>query len=201
MGDQLSQQDIIITFDLAIYAKAVEIIWKNSEELSRIVPRLGAFHISCCFFAVIGKRFGDAGLADLLIESEVIGIGSISAVIEGRQYNRGVRAHKIVMEVLWRLRWKYFGIWFTEQDQNFDQDVLVGIISNIWNDLSNVTFTALLESDQFLKVKVYTSYKQFISCSKYPMFLFWSSYIEIVCLLLSLFKLPEKETGIYTSHA
>ena len=38
MGDQLSQQDIIITFDLAIYAKAVEIIWKNSEELSQIVP-------------------------------------------------------------------------------------------------------------------------------------------------------------------
>ena len=47
MGDQLSQQDIIITFDLAIYAKVVAIIWKNSEELSRIVPRLGAFHISC----------------------------------------------------------------------------------------------------------------------------------------------------------
>ena len=66
--------------------------------------RLGAFHISCCFLAVIGKRFGDAGLSDLLIESEVIGSGSISAVIEGRQYNRGVRAHKIVMEALWRLR-------------------------------------------------------------------------------------------------
>ena len=67
MGDQLSQQDIIIIFDLAIYAKPVEIIWKNSEELSRIVPRLGAFHISCCFLAVIGKPFGDAGLTDLLI--------------------------------------------------------------------------------------------------------------------------------------
>ena len=34
MGDQLSQQDIMITFDLAIYAKAVDVIWKNSEELS-----------------------------------------------------------------------------------------------------------------------------------------------------------------------
>ena len=186
MGDQLSQQDIIITFDLAIYAKAVEIIWKNSEEWSRIVPRLGAFHISCCFLAIIGKRFRDAGLTDLLIESEVIDSGSISGVTEGRQYNRGVRAHKIVMEALWRLRWKSFGIWLAEQDQNFDQDVLVGIISNIRNDLSNVAFTALLESDQFLKA--YTSYKQFISCSKYPMFLFWSSYIEIVCLLLKFIR-------------
>ena len=52
--------------------------------------------------------------------------------------------------------------------------------------LSNVAFTALLENDQF--VKVYTSYKQSISCSKYPMFLFWSSYIEIVCLLLKFIR-------------
>ena len=62
----------------------------------------------------------------------------------------------------------------------------MGIISNIRNDLSDVAFIALLESDQFLKV--YTSYKQFISHSKYPMFLFWSSYIEIVCLLLKFIR-------------
>ena len=35
------------------------------------MPRLGAFHISCCFLTVVGKRFGDAVLTDLLIESEV----------------------------------------------------------------------------------------------------------------------------------
>ena len=52
------------------------------------MPILGAFHIFCCFLAVMGKRFGDAGLTDLLIESEVIGSGSISAVIEGRQYSK-----------------------------------------------------------------------------------------------------------------
>ena len=79
------------------------------------MPRLGAFHISCCFLAVIGKRFEDAVLTDLLIESEVSSSDSISAVIEGRQYNRGVRAHKIVMEALWSPRWKSFGIWLAEQ--------------------------------------------------------------------------------------
>ena len=39
---------------------------------------------------------------------------------------------------------------------------------------------------------IYTSYKQFISCSKYPMFLFWSSYIEIVCLLLKFVRAPRE---------
>ena len=173
MDDQLSQQDIIITFDLAIYAKAVEIIWKNSEELSRIVPRLGAFHISCCFLAVIGKRFGDAGLTDLLIESEVIGSGSVSGVIEGRQYNRGVRAHNIVMEALWKLRWKSFGIWLAEQDHNFDQEAFVGIISNILNDLSNVVFTALLESDQYQSIYIIQA----------VYFMFQISYVSVLELL------------------
>lgn len=72
MGDQLGQHDIIVVFDQAIYAKALDIIWKRPEEFDRIVICMGAFHISCALLAVIGKRFGDAGLSDLLVESEVI---------------------------------------------------------------------------------------------------------------------------------
>ena len=63
-------------FDQAIYAKAVEVICQRSEELSRVTNRLGAFHITCTLLAVIGKRFRGFGLEDVIIESEIIGIGS-----------------------------------------------------------------------------------------------------------------------------
>ena len=64
---QIEQEDVVIVFDQAVYAKAVEIIWKNPEERKRVVSCMGAFHIAWTLLAVIGKRFGDAGLRDVLI--------------------------------------------------------------------------------------------------------------------------------------
>ena len=72
MADQIRQKDVIAVFDYAIYAKAMEIVSQKNEELNRIVLRMGAFHTACIFLGIIGARFADAGLEDLLIESEVI---------------------------------------------------------------------------------------------------------------------------------
>ena len=83
MGEQLGQEDIVIVFDLAIYAKAAEIIWKRQEEMSKVVIRMGAFHITCTLLAIIGKRFGDASFADLMIESGIIGMGYVNGVLDG----------------------------------------------------------------------------------------------------------------------
>ena len=55
MVGQLGQEDIVIVFDLAIYAKAAEIIWKRQEEMNKVVIRMGDFHITCTLLAVIGK--------------------------------------------------------------------------------------------------------------------------------------------------
>ena len=65
---------------------------------------MGAFHTSMTFLAVIGKRLRDAGLSDIFI----VAAGSVSGVVEGRQYNRAMRAHKIVMEAMQRLCMKSF---------------------------------------------------------------------------------------------
>ena len=95
MADQLGQEDVIVVFDQAIYAKALKIIWQNQEKFKRLVVRIGIFHTICAFLATIGKRFGDGGLADILLESEVVGYGSIAAILEGRHYNRAIRTHKV----------------------------------------------------------------------------------------------------------
>ena len=95
MADQLIQHDVIVVLDQAIYAKALEVIWQNQEQFRRLVVRLGSFHTICAFLAAIGKRFGDAGLADILVESGIVGSGSVAGVLEGRHYNRAVRTHKV----------------------------------------------------------------------------------------------------------
>ena len=70
---RLGQSHAIITVDQPIYAKAQEIAWKHTAEHKQVVLHVGAFHVSCAFLAAIGKRFGDAGLHDLLVESGVVG--------------------------------------------------------------------------------------------------------------------------------
>jgi hypothetical protein len=99
---------IVCVFDQALYAKAAEITWKHTDKFKNIIIRMGVFHTICNLLSTIGKRFQDAGLRDLCVESGVIAEGSISGVMEGRKYNRAVRLHKLVYEALMRLAWKGF---------------------------------------------------------------------------------------------
>jgi hypothetical protein len=69
-----------------------------------------AFH-TVCNLSVIGKRFGGAGLCDLAVEAGIIADGSISKVLEGRHYNRGVRLRKLIYEGIIRLLWRGFFEW------------------------------------------------------------------------------------------
>jgi len=57
---------------------------------------MGAFHTSMTSMAVIWKRFGDAGLMPLMVYW-------LLAVLNGKQYNRAIRLHKLMMEALQRL--------------------------------------------------------------------------------------------------
>ena len=103
--------EIVCVFDQALYAKVVEIIRKHSEKFSSVIIKLEVFHTICTLLATIGKRFQDAGLRDLCIESGVIAEGSVSGVMEGRKYNRAIRLHKLIYESLMRLAWKGFLSW------------------------------------------------------------------------------------------
>ena len=88
--ETLNLQSIVVVFDQALYAKATEIKWKHREQFKDLVLRMGVFHTFCTFLSVIGKRFQDAGLRDLIIESGVTAEGSASGVLEGRTYNRAI---------------------------------------------------------------------------------------------------------------
>jgi len=96
MATQLGLDDTVVVLDQAIYAKAIEVVWKQKEEFKSIVLRMGSFHIMCVFLSVIGKRFRDSGLRDLLLESALVGSGSLNGVLEGKHYNRALRTHKVI---------------------------------------------------------------------------------------------------------
>ena len=58
-----------------------------------------------------------SGFEDCLIEAGVYSGAVISKIMA---YNRGIRAHKLLLEALSRLKWKAFISWAEENDIHID---------------------------------------------------------------------------------
>ena len=50
-----------------------------------------------------GYTYGDAGLRELTVQSEVVAEGSIERLLEGKNHNLAVRLHKVVYKALFRM--------------------------------------------------------------------------------------------------
>ena len=112
----LQQKGSVITFDLAIYSKAKEIQWRVPEDFKDTILRLGGFHVALNYLAVIGKMFvWCSGLYDIMMDSGIYGSHAASVLLQGKSYNRGVRAHKIVLEGFLRLQCQAFILWMENQ--------------------------------------------------------------------------------------
>lgn len=85
------RQKIVCIFDQAFYMRAAEITWKQEHNIEN-----RGFHIICNLLSSFRKRFPDASLRDLFVESGMITEGSLSAVMEMHNYSHDIRFHKIV---------------------------------------------------------------------------------------------------------
>ena len=101
--DRLNLEAVACVFHQSFYAKAVEVYWKNKGLLRNLLVMMGGFHLLMMLLGVIGLRFGEAGLKELAIQSEVVAEGSIDKVFNGKNYNRAIRFHKITYEAVTRL--------------------------------------------------------------------------------------------------
>lgn len=108
VADELKLENIVVVFDQAIYAKAQVIRWHNQTFNKRLVLRLGEFHTSMAYMSVLGKRFQECGIQDVLVSSGVVAEGSVHGVLFGTFYNRSIRCYKLLAEAFSRLQWKEF---------------------------------------------------------------------------------------------
>lgn len=189
MTESLGQRSTVITFDLAIYTKAKEIQWRFPEEFERLVVRMGGFHIALNFLSVIGKKFQDSGLEDVLTESGIYGSNTTLSLLKGKTDNRGVRAHKLVMEALLRLQWQAFCKWVSKEREaeRLEAVDVVQVETNL-NKLKVTTakeerkeaFDVLCDSLENLS-KLFCRFKRESSSQ---LFQFWESCISMVQVLL-----------------
>ena len=115
---------------------------------------MGTFHTICNLLSIIGKRFSDAGLRDVAVETGLIAEGSISSVLEGRQYNRDVSLHKILYEAFLRLSWKGFVSWVKENHSSCLPMIesLLTEVEEQSTKLEHQLLTTFLENNDFKKI-------------------------------------------------
>jgi len=71
-GEDLGQEHMLVTADLAIYSKAQQILWNNLPALAgKIIMRIGGMHLIMAYIASFGKIYGDCGLHNILTSSNV----------------------------------------------------------------------------------------------------------------------------------
>ena len=197
--------EIVCVFDQAFYAKAAYIVWKHPDTFQSIVPRLGMFHTICNFQGIIGKRFRDAGLRDLAVESEVIAEGSVDRVLDGHQYNRGIRLHKLVYESLQCLAWKRFPDWI-EKTQPAEQrsllDEVQPLFSSLHQDTTQENLEDVLQNPQFARFfDLYQEYLSFLRSDAGSLAEFWMLYVDMVETLLHLIRASREGNWLLHLHA
>ena len=81
--DGLYLKAVVCVFDRAFYLKAMEVYWKNKGLFNGLVIMTGRFHLLMMLLGIIGCRFGDAGLREIAVESDVMAEGSMEKVLSG----------------------------------------------------------------------------------------------------------------------
>ena len=182
IADQLKLDRIVAVFDLAIYAKIQEQRWSDRHKvyLDRIIPRLGEFHTTMSYLGVIGKRFGDGGLAAIWTEADLVAPGSLNATLSGKQYNRAMRSHKVLFEALYRLQLQGFISTLSEDEQS-QLLSLSELLSANYRDSDQYEQGSQTMSQYLARFQHHKSQQS----DSNPTYRYWNSYMEMVQTLLT----------------
>lgn len=93
ISDQLGQHYTVLTADQALYYKLMDLKWSVPAYKDRLIPRMGGLHIAMNFQKVIG-------LAEIWVESGILGPNSTERAMAGKDYNRAMRAHQALRQIL-----------------------------------------------------------------------------------------------------
>lgn len=104
----LQQSSIQVTYDLAIAKVALQIQATEKPAFDNLFIHLGPFHIMMAYFKALGKVIIDCGLPNVMVQSNMLAMGSLNGFLEGKHFNRCKRLHPLMAMGLEILHYKSF---------------------------------------------------------------------------------------------
>ncbi len=184
---KLGIPEVDSVFDQATYAKACEIKWSNPQEFKNVLFRMGPFHAIPVFVSVMFKRYGDAGLTDVVTEAGLVAKGSLTGVSTGHHYNRAARVIKIVYEAMGRLENEQFGEWIRSlPDADIDLDLIKEKVLDLREEFNTEDCRAFIDSNSL--ARLHELRIEFRKLDRGPMSSFWTGFLEMGELMLGFIR-------------
>ena len=202
VAEKLVQKHILIIADLSIYSKAQQIIWSKPESLDgKVTMRLGGMHLLMVFIASIGWLFGDGGLLQLLIDTDVYADGTARQMLQGKQVSQAVRGLKLVLEALTYLFFRSAQAWSERQGLPWiDESVANGLgkIQNAFKGKEEGVHSDLVSEIETRQVAETLDRFRQEGRAQSATFTFWDNFIEAAHVILRLLR-AERE-GEFDLH-
>ena len=195
----LGQDVCPIVFDMGLLSKALEIVWAKPEEFAGVYPLEGGMHFMMCLFGGIGHVYGEAGLKQLLTESDVFAAKTTEHILSGKDFDRALRGLIMVDEVLNQRFITHFFKWLEERSDSVHSEIVETIASLNKESVQNKEeLKCLLEA---LETQLLPHIEEFRTegraCS--PNFCFWDDYLAEVSLPMKLY-LAASRHGLWHAH-
>jgi len=183
----LGQQVCPIVFDMGLLSKALEIVCAKPEEFKDVYPLEGGMHFMMSVFGGIGHIYGDAGLKQMLVESDVFARVTAEHILSGKYFDRALRGLVIVDEVLNQRFYHHFLEWVKANSKSIPSDLLDKIKDADADSVrSEENMTLLLNEIEADILPLLESFRSEGRASS-PLFRFWDDYSTEVSLPMKLY--------------
>ena len=186
MTNHLGQEITVQTMDQQLFAIAQQVKWAEPHLFANTLVRLGGFHTACCFIASLGKIWGDAGLCDLLVDSEVYAAATTAQMLDGKQYNRSIRGLTLAFEAMMEHCICRFMKWCPTEIPGTVWDKLETALSSLCIGNDQPCDASLSDLENELADQVLPLLIQFEEwgCTQLPTFCFWVMFMHVMSVLL-----------------
>lgn len=187
IAKHLGQSKVVVTFDEALYCKAKELMWHNPDQFRNVVVRLGGFHVALNFLKTIGQHFKHSGLSEVLHESGVYTELTANKILEGKSWNRAVRAHKLMLESLWRILWSVYEAWRLENVPHDLSDLQpsLKLLRDAFAENDETQIKEIVDQTIPKMESALNDFREFFDVnSENATFKFWNEYLELASILL-----------------
>ena len=98
----------VITFDMALYEKAIKLVETHPDLKDNVMPRLGELHVVMCALRALGASIENSEIDDAWIEADVYGPSTTRQILKCTHYKRSLRAHIYSYMALYELAMEQF---------------------------------------------------------------------------------------------
>ena len=179
LAEECKEDYMATTYDLAIAKPASQLQDTMKPKYDNIFVCFGAFHIKFRYLSAIGYLLDGSGAAHILMESGVLGKGSINAFLSGKHFNQARRMHVLLAT---SMRIKHIELFLQLEEANDRFGHLVETLKNVKTSPSPESMDDVEQSDEYKAFMM--AYEIFCDDTRHGKHgvnaQFWRNYIDMV---------------------